>query len=213
MGLKLGPYELSWLGHASFLLKDGKVIYVDPYEIVSGPKADIILITHDHFDHCSPEDISRLLKDSTKIVAPASCRGKVLGGELLEVRPGDRIELDDIKIEVVPAYNVRQERLRFHPKESGYVGYVLELPDGTRVYHAGDTDLIPEMRDLRVDIALVPVSGTYVMDASEAAEAVETIKPKVAVPMHYGAIVGSRADAERFRELVRSCEVKILEKE
>ncbi len=213
MGLKFGPYELSWLGHASFLLKNDKVIYIDPYEVTSGPKADVMLITHNHFDHCSPKDISRLLKSSTKVVAPRSCREKVPKVEFLEVRPGDKIKLDDIGIEAVPAYNVKRERLKFHPRRSGYVGYILELPDGTRLYHAGDTDLIPEMKDLRVDIALVPVSGTYVMNAFEAAEAVGLIRPKVAVPMHYGSIVGSKTDAEKFRELVRSCEVKILEKE
>ncbi|RLG02733.1 MAG: MBL fold metallo-hydrolase, partial [Thaumarchaeota archaeon] len=130
------------------------------------------------------------------------------------VRPGDKVEVKGAKIEAVPAYNVNKFRspgVVYHPKEEGSVGYVIEL-DGVRIYHAGDTDFIPEMRNLEVDVALIPVSGTFVMTAEEAAEAVNTFKPKVAIPMHYGAIVGDKSDAERFKKLAE-VDVVILEKE
>ena len=210
--------EISWLGHAAFLLKhSGKLIYIDPYKIKSKGSADIILVTHEHFDHLSPDDLRKIGKHDTDIVAPRSCEGKLKGlgaGIIKLVKPGDKVMVKDVEVEAIPAYNLTKFRapgIPYHPREAGGVGYILNL-DGVRIYHAGDTDFIPEMRELKVDVALIPVSGTYVMTAEEAAEAVNTFKPKLAIPMHYGSIVGSRRDAERFKELAE-VEVVILERE
>ncbi|RLG03285.1 MAG: MBL fold metallo-hydrolase [Thaumarchaeota archaeon] len=210
--------EISWLGHAAFLLKhSGKLIYIDPYKIRSKGSADIILVTHEHFDHLSPNDLRKIVKHDTDIVAPRSCEGKLKGlgaGIIKLIKPGDKVTVRDVEVEAIPAYNLTKFRapgIPYHPREAGGVGYILNL-DGVRIYHAGDTDFIPEMRELKVDVALIPVSGTYVMTAEEAAEAVNTFKPKLAIPMHYGSIVGSRRDAERFKELAE-VEVVILERE
>lgn len=211
---EIGPVKISWLGHAAFRVRDSAVIYVDPYEIAGGEEADLILVTHDHFDHCSPEDAAKVAHSGTKILGPPSCLKKLgsVPGEKIEIYPGREVEVAGVKVRAVPAYNVRPERRKFHPRDKGYVGYIFEL-DGIRIYHAGDTDLIPEMADLEVDVALLPVSGTYVMDAEEAARAAAALRPRVAIPMHYGSIVGSERDARRFAELVEGCEVVILEPE
>jgi len=168
------------------------------------PQADLILVTHDHYDHCSPEDVARISKADTVIVTIAAA-AKKLKGDVRVVEPGDSLTVKGIPIEVVPAYNVNK---KFHPRDAGHVGFIITV-DGQRIYHTGDTDFIPEMKDLKVDVALLPVSGTYVMTADEAANAAKAINPKVAIPMHYGEIVGSREDAERFRELYEG-EVVIL---
>lgn len=218
MPFKYGEVEVTWLGHAAFMISHrGNIIYVDPFNIQPKGRADIILVTHEHFDHLSLEDIKKIVKPETYIIAPENCRDKLRllkTGVVKLVKPGDSVEIKGVKVEAVPAYNVNKFRapgIVYHPREEGSVGYVIEL-DGVRIYHAGDTDFIPEMRNLNVDIALVPVSGTFVMTAEEAAEAVNTFKPKIAIPMHYGAIVGSRADAERFKGLAK-VDVVILEKE
>ncbi len=200
--------EIVWLGHDSFKLKssDGKVIYIDPWQLKGRPEpADLILVTHDHYDHCSPDDVQKVRGDGTVVVAEASA-AKKLTPPVRAVHAGDRVTVQGIEIEVVPAYNVDK---RFHPKAAGYVGYVLTL-DGERIYHAGDSDAIPEMASLHADIVLVPVSGTYVMTAEEAAQAVKRMQPRLAIPMHYGAIVGSESDARRFKELAAPIEVRIL---
>jgi len=210
--------EISWLGHAAFLLKhSGKLIYIDPYKIRSKGAADVILVTHEHFDHLSLDDLRKIVKRDTDVVAPESCGTQLKGlgaGIIKLVKPRDRVRVRGIDIETIPAYNLTKFRapgIPYHPKEAGGVGYILNL-NGVRIYHAGDTDFIPEMRELKVDVALIPVSGTYVMTAEEAAEAVNTFKPKIAIPMHYGSIVGSKKDAERFKELAE-VEVVILERE
>ncbi|HDM92416.1 MAG TPA: MBL fold metallo-hydrolase [Candidatus Korarchaeota archaeon] len=189
-------------------------VYIDPYVIGGGPTADLVLITHDHYDHCSREDVKKISGSQTTIVAPPSCIKKLgsLGGERIPIKPGERLEVKGAIIEAIPAYNVHPARKNFHPREKDYVGYILEL-SGVRVYHAGDTDLIPEMEELEVDVALLPVSGTYVMDAEEAAKAAEIIRPKVAIPMHYGSVAGSKRDAEKFKDMVKACEVVILRPE
>jgi L-ascorbate metabolism protein UlaG (beta-lactamase superfamily) len=200
--------NISWLGHDAFKISAPKIIYLDPFELAGDLEpADIICITHDHHDHCSPEDVAKIQDDDTIIVAAENCRGK-LRGDVRLVKAGDTISIDEVTIEVVPAYNVNKP---FHPREAGGVGYVLAV-DGTRIYHAGDSDPIPEMEGLEVDIAMLPVSGVYVSTAEEAVEAAEMLKPKVVIPMHYGSIVGSRADAERFQELWPG-EVVILERQ
>jgi L-ascorbate metabolism protein UlaG (beta-lactamase superfamily) len=194
--------NIHWLGHASFRIEgDGLVIYIDPWMIERGPKADLILITHDHRDHCSPDDVSKIRKEDSTIVTVAAAAAK-LSGTIQEVIPGDELTVKGIAIEAVPAYNVNKFRspgVPFHPKESGYVGFVLKV-EGKRIYHAGDTDVIPEMGSIDADIALLPVSGTYVMTADEAVEAAKTIKPRIAIPMHVGRGIGSMSDTKDFKE-------------
>lgn len=199
--------NITWLGHDGFMIKaDGKTVVIDPYQISGGEPADILLITHEHYDHCSPEDVAKVQKDNTVIVTePKSA--KKLSGDVRTMRPGESIEVAGITIKAVPAYNTNK---KFHPKKNSWLGFIITIGDCT-IYHAGDTDLIEEMADLNVDIALLPVSGTYVMTAEEAIEAAKRIKPKVAIPMHYNALVGTTADAETFAKgLEGVCEVKIL---
>lgn len=197
--------NIHWLGHDSFRLEGEVTIYIDPWKLPSNlPKADIILITHEHYDHCSPEDVAKIQKADTVIVTiPAAA--KKLKGEVKTVKPGDKITVKGIEIEMVPAYNIDKP---FHPREAGHVGFIVTL-GGKRIYHAGDTDFIPEMKGLKTDIALLPVSGIYVMTADEAAKAADAIKPEIAIPMHYGEIAGSEKDAERFKDLT-SVQVVIL---
>jgi L-ascorbate metabolism protein UlaG (beta-lactamase superfamily) len=200
--------NIFWLGHDSFRLRGEKIVYIDPWKLdASAEKADVILVTHDHRDHFSKDDIAKISKPDTVIVAPASVAQQVSGA--ITVKPGDAITANGIAIQVVPAYNPNK---KFHPKASGFVGYIVTLR-GKRIYHAGDTDLIPEMTQMQCDIALLPVSGTYVMTALEAAEAANTIQPALAIPMHWGdpMVVGTRADADEFARAAK-LPVKILEK-
>jgi L-ascorbate metabolism protein UlaG (beta-lactamase superfamily) len=199
--------RIVWLGQASIRIDGKPLIYIDPWEIDGDRVADLILVTHGHFDHCSPEDIRKIRGVATVVAAPGDCAGEI-GGDVRSVRPGDRLDLGYVTVEAVPAYNLHK---RYHPRDKGWVGYVITL-EGTRIYHAGDTDLIPEMSEITADIALLPVGGTYTMDAEEAAEAAKRVRARVAVPMHWGRIVGSRNDADRFRELC-SCEVHVLARE
>lgn len=211
MDVKQMVSNIHWLGHDSFRIKgDGLVIYIDPWQIEDGPKADLILITHDHRDHCSPADVAKVQKKDSVIVTVAAAAAK-LSGQIQVVKPGDELRVKGIPISAVPAYNVNKFRspgVPFHPRESGYVGFVVTV-EGQRIYHAGDTDCIPEMGSINADIALLPVSGTYVMTADEAVEAAAIIKPQIAIPMHIGRGIGSLADAERFKEKA-SVPVEIL---
>ena len=187
--------NLEWLGHAGFRITDGVVVYIDPYNIAGGPEADVIFVTHPHFDHCSPDDIKKIHGEETVTVCPEDCD---VPGEVRTVSAGDSLEVKGFQIDVVPAYNIRKS---FHPKDKGFVGYIITV-DGQRVYHAGDTDLIPEMSEVECDIALLPVSGTYVMTAKEAADAASQIKTGLAVPMHYGGgVVGTEEDASEVERL------------
>ena len=205
------------MGHDGFRIEDGQVIYIDPFQIEGGTKADLVLVSHEHSDHCNVDDLKKIVGPSTVIVAHSQSKEELSKLKVREVRivkPGDKIKVGDIGIEAVPAYNLnkfREPGKPFHPKEDGKVGYIVTVK-GVRIYHTGDTDHIPEMKGLRPDIALLPVSGTYVMTVQEAVEATASVNPKVVIPMHYGAIVGSKSDAESFSKLVK-CEVKILEKE
>jgi len=207
MGVNDVVKNITWLGHDGVLIKgNGKAIIIDPFQIKECEPADIILVTHEHYDHCSPEDINKVRKDSTMIVTEADS-AKKLSGDVRVVQPGDKLTVSGIEIEAVPAYNTNKN---FHPKQNGWLGFIVAV-DGVRIYHAGDTDLIPEMGSLEVDIAILPVSGTYVMTAEEAIEAAKIIKPKLAIPMHYGAIVGSADDARRFCDaLAGTCEAVLL---
>jgi L-ascorbate metabolism protein UlaG (beta-lactamase superfamily) len=200
--------KIFWLGHDSFRIEAAKTIYIDPYQISSGPKADFVLITHEHFDHCSPEDVSKIQQPGTVIVTEKDS-AKKLSGDVRVVSPGESVSLDDVTVVAVPSYNMDKD---FHPKKNGWLGFIVDV-EGVRIYHAGDADFIPEMKDFEVDIALLPVSGTYVMTAAQAVEAALAIQPKLAIPMHYGAIVGDEGDALNFKKALEGkIEVLILPK-
>ena len=201
---------IRWLGHASFLIESGQTIYIDPYDIPQDladviPKADLILVTHDHRDHFSPGDIEMLAKPTTTVVSIKPVIQDLPEGikHSRTIAPGDTVTVYDIMIEAVPAYNIGK---KFHPKDKGYVGFIVHLEDRT-IYHAGDTDLIPEMEHIVADIALLPIGGTYTMNAVEAAKAADVIKPEVAIPMHWGKIVGTWEDAREFQA---RCETRVL---
>jgi L-ascorbate metabolism protein UlaG (beta-lactamase superfamily) len=189
---------LQWFGHASVRFEAGdKAVFVDPYQIGSARPVNVVLVTHSHFDHLSPDDIKKVSTAETVVVGTSDCIEQ-LGPAARVVAPGERLDLNNgVVVEAVPAYNLNKQ---FHPRQRGWVGYVIEM-DGRRVYVAGDTDHISEMSGVRCDVAFLPVGGTYTMTAEEAAAAAREIDLKVAVPIHWGTIVGSRADAERFVEL------------
>ncbi len=196
--------HLHWLGHDSFRLDGPPIIYFDPWKLPDGqPQAGIILVSHEHGDHCSPDDIRKISGPGTVVIANETAAAK-LKGKAQIMRPGEHLKLDQVEIVAVPAYNVNKFRapgVPFHPPEAHHNGYIVTVA-GERLYFAGDTDHIPEMAEITCDVALLPVSGTYVMTAEEAAQAAQTISPRVVVPMHYGAgVVGTAADAERFRSL------------
>ena len=202
--------NIHWLGHDTFKITGEKVIYTDPFKIKKGAPADIILITHEHYDHCSPDDLKKIQTSDTTIITTPDCAGK-LAGKVKTVKPGDKLTVDGIEIEAVPSYNTNKQ---FHTKDKNWVGYIITV-NGQRIYLAGDTDYIPEMKTFKnIDIALLPVSGTYVMTADEAVKAALDIKPKIAVPMHYNSIVGTEDDAKKFAEgLKGKVDVKILKQE
>jgi len=213
--------KISWLGHDGFKIKNARTIYIDPVEIKPGEEADILLITHDHSDHCSPSDVEKIVSVKTTIITTPAVKRQLSRTKAREIRtakPGEKILIDNVSIETVPSYNVNKFRSPgqvFHSKHSEMLGFVVTL-NGVRIYHTGDSDLIPEMEQLNVDIACLPVSGIYVMTAEEAAEAAKRIKPKIAIPMHYGlmteddgSLLGKQQDAERFKKLA-ACEVRIL---
>ncbi|MCK5581192.1 MAG: MBL fold metallo-hydrolase [Candidatus Omnitrophica bacterium] len=202
--------KIHWLGHAAFRIDAEKVIYLDPFKIKDGAKkADLILITHGHSDHLSPEDIVKIATGQTKFIAPPSC-AKKLSGNVTPITRGQKINVDGFEIQAVPAYNIGKN---FHPESSDNVGYVLTV-EGARVYHAGDTDVIPEMKEIDADIALLPCGGTYTMTGGEAAQAAKLINPKIVVPMHWGSIIGSKKDAETMKDLLSSSyDVRIMGRE
>ena len=196
--------NIEWLGHAGFLIHGSKKICMDPFQLKNRTeKADIVLVSHEHFDHCSPKDIAMVSTEKTVIVASDQA-AKQIGEHAKALKPGQTIEIEKIKIFAVSAYNInkfREPGIVFHPKADQKNGFVFEM-DNKRFYHAGDTDFIPEMKQLQnIDVAFLPVSGTYVMTPEEAAQAANTIKPKLAIPMHFGSIVGTQKDAQRFKSL------------
>jgi len=212
--VKILNLDIERKGHDTFRIAGSKVIYTDPFQLKSRDKADVILLSHEHFDHCSREDLEKVCTPETHIVASPLCKDALNGlnaKKITLLEAGKSVNADGVEVKAVPAYNTnkfREPGKAFHPQGEPRLGFVIAM-DGTRVYHAGDTDFIPEMKSIQCDVALLPVSGTYVMTAEEAAEAAAAIKPRIAIPMHYGAIVGSEADAQRLKSLVKSCQVEI----
>ncbi|MFQ5800074.1 MAG: MBL fold metallo-hydrolase, partial [Bacteroidota bacterium] len=197
---------IQWLGHASVKIwAANAVIYVDPRRLSESPHdAALVLVTHTHGDHYQPSDIAKVSGPETMFIAPADVVARQGTGQV--ILPGQTIQLDDVSVTAVPAYNTNKPN---HPKSNNWVGYIIEIAS-KRIYVAGDTDLIEEMKTLgHIDVAILPAGGTYTMNAEEAAEATRYIKPQLAIPYHWGDIVGSRSDAERFAEMA-DCNVKIM---
>lgn len=212
--------KISWLGHDGFKIQEegSEVLVIDPFKLEHEARADYVLISHEHFDHCNAEDLRKVLKPNTTIVAIPACREEIekAGGKnVITVKPGDTTKAGKYEVRAVAAYNVNKFRAPgkpFHPKVDGKVGYIIKTKGGTTIYHTGDTDIIPEMDNLRPDIVLLPVSGTFVMTVEEALQAEDRIKPKIVIPMHWGTIVGSKEDAEKYKKKSK-VQVEILVKE
>lgn len=209
--------SITWLSHAGFMIKseENKIIYIDPFQIITEKKADVIFITHAHYDHCSIEDIKKIIQPHTIVVCGTDVQSKL--GKVRDnigtiiVEPGKEYEVAGLKVKTVAAYNKTKS---FHPKENHWVGYIIKIGK-TTLYHSGDTDLIPEMSAVKADVVLLPVGGTYTMNAEEATKAAQIIKPQLAIPMHWGTIVGSLKDAEDFVQICKEAGInaEILEKE
>ncbi|HET9724804.1 MAG TPA: MBL fold metallo-hydrolase [Actinomycetota bacterium] len=202
--------DLTWFRQAAFRWEgQGPVVYIDPWGITDPVPADVILITHAHHDHFQPREIDRLRTPTTKLVAPKDVAAG-LSGDVTPVAPGEVHEVGGLRFETVPAYNIAEERLDMHPQRNGWVGYLFEYA-GRRFYHGGDTDALPELEPIATDVALVPIGGTYTMDAEEAADFVRAMEPGLAVPMHYGYVVCSPSRADVFRKLAAPVPVQILD--
>jgi L-ascorbate metabolism protein UlaG (beta-lactamase superfamily) len=186
------------------------VVYIDPWGLVGDlPPADLVLLTHAHEDHYSPDDLALIRGKKTVYVAPAGLAKEIAGARA--VRPGESFTAAGVAIDVMPAYNIKPERLDFHPKANNWVGYILRLGRRT-YYHAGDTDHLPELERVRTDVAFLPIGGTYTMDPTEAAGLAKAMRPKLAVPMHYGFFpgVGVARDGERFKKAAAPVDVAVL---
>ncbi len=212
--------EITKFSHDCFLIRDGKTnIYFDPFKLHGNePKADYIFITHEHFDHCSNDDIHKILKNSTVLIMNEMTKAELNGtikNKIVSISPGESADIDAIHVKAVPAYNInkfREPGRVYHPKEDKKLGFIVTVK-GVKIYHTGDTDHIPEMDNLsgeKIDILFIPVSGTYVMTHEEAIEAALKINASVSIPMHYGAIVGEKKQAEDFKE---GCKKKGLKSE
>lgn len=221
--MKINDIELNWLGHSGFYIRNSRIIYIDPYNIKEGmEKADIILITHSHYDHCSVADIQKIVKEGTRVFLTADSQSKIMRFDVpikIEiVEPGKEFDLADIKISAIPAYNIDKH---FHAQDENWVGYIIKI-NNLIIYHAGDSDLIPEMQKLtgykqpgKEFVALLPIGGRFTMNVEEAVEAAKLIKPTLAIPMHFGSIVGVKEDAQEFKQLCEENNIRceILEKE
>ena len=213
--MKLMNLDITRIAHDTFRIAGSKVIYVDPFKVTKNDEADIVLLSHEHFDHLSLEDLNKVIFPGTVIVASPLCKDGLKNVKVKDLHyldPGGKRTVGKIEIEGLPAYNLDkgpEPGKKFHPPGEKRLGFLIRM-DGTTVYHAGDADFIPEMKSIKCDIALLPVSGTYVMTAEEAAQAADAIDTKIAIPMHYGAIVGSDADALKFKSLVKKRQVEVL---
>jgi len=194
--------RITWLGHAGIKIPGASAtVYIDPWKIGKSPgRADIVLLTHDHYDHYSEEDVKIISDADTHVVAPMSAP---VVTDL--ITPGTSLSIKGVSIRAIPAYNLEKA---FHPKAKGWVGYIVTI-DGKTIYHSGDTDRIPEMKGIAVDVVLISVGGTFTMDAREASEALKDMKTTYAIPIHYGEVAGTRKDAEKFAKLC-SCDVRVL---
>ena len=192
------------LYHSSIRISKNKVIYIDPFKIDKNYNdADIVFITHDHFDHYSEEDIDKVINENTTIIIPEELLTKLLRkginkNAIITVEPNEKYMVQGIKFETIPAYNTNKT---FHPKKNGWVGYIIII-NGIRYYIAGDTDITEENKKVKCDVAFVTVGGTYTMDFKEAAQLINEIKPKIAIPIHYGSVVGTEQDAIDFVRLL-----------
>lgn len=207
MGIDSNLFNVRVLIHSSIRIEseNGTVLYSDPYDLVDETHdADIVFITHGHYDHLSPNDYARVAKPETVIVAPAVLESEVAAlhaGDMVLLNAGDTVEVCGIKVKAVPAYNVQPERLQFHPKENKWLGYILTI-DGDTYYIAGDTDQNKDNETISCDVALIPIGGTFTMDPIQAAAFINTIKPCFVVPTHYGTTVGNKEDVDVFEPLV-----------
>lgn len=210
--------NIKWFGHASFKFVDqngNKIYYVDPFALgaLSLSKGDLIFITHAHYDHCSFEDVNKILKDDSILIAPPDCLSMIdVKNEKQPVEPNKNYEVREFKFSTIPAYNINKN---FHPKENNWVGYIFNL-NGKKIYHTGDTDFIPEMNNLKslnLDIAMLPIGGTYTMDVDEAIQAANAIRAKVTIPMHYKRLLGEKYKEaeEKLKQGVTNSKVVILE--
>jgi L-ascorbate metabolism protein UlaG (beta-lactamase superfamily) len=196
--------DIEVLYHSCIRMNKEKMIYIDPYHIEKNYNdADMIFITHDHYDHYSEEDIDKVRKNNTIFIVPENLLNKLIkkginDENIITLDPGDAENIDGIKVEAIHSYNIDKP---FHPKENNWLGYVIEI-DGVRYYIAGDTDITEENKKIKCDVAFVPVGGTYTMNFSEAAQLINIIKPKIAVPIHYGSVVGTKQDATDFIKLL-----------
>ena len=214
--------NINWFGHASFSFvdqNDNRIYYVDPFDLTvkNLNKADIIFITHAHSDHFSQSDIAKILKENTSVVATSDVLEKMdlSRAQKFEVKPNQSYVIKDFSFATIPAYNNHPQKLNFHPKNNNWVGYIFALND-KMIYHAGDTDFIEEMKrlkDLNLDIAMLPIGGTYTMDAVEAAAAANAICAKITIPMHYRNLLADKSEAseEKFKKLVTKSKVIVLE--
>lgn len=198
---------LKWLGHASFRIAgDGEVVYIDPWKLSESPHdATVVLVSHSHYDHYSAEDIAEVSGAGTKTIGPSDVIAQEGKGQ--SIKPGETVTVGSIKVTGVASYNPAKQ---FHPKANNWLGFIIEI-GSKRIYYAGDTDMTDEMKALGdIDVALLPVGGTYTMNAKEAAAAVDAIGPKRAIPYHWGDIVGEQSDAEQFSRTA-NCEVIVLQ--
>ena len=219
--MKYKGIEIIWLGHAGFLIKNetekSNIVYIDPFQLDNKDyeKADLIFITHSHYDHCSIEDIKKIIKQDSLIVCTSDVQSKIRkvvdNIKVKIVEPGINFEISGLKVKTVNAYNIGKS---FHPKNNYWLGYIIEI-NGIKIYHAGDTDVIPEMNTIKANIVLLPVGGAYTMTSYEAVKLAELIKPNLAIPMHYSSIIGNINDAKNFIEGCKKIGInaEILDKE
>lgn len=206
--------NIIWLGHASFAIRAGNhLVYVDPFRLGSfDERADTILITHPHFDHLSADDIKKVATDDTEIFLPKDAVHEVKVGKVSDVEPLKSYSSNWIRFTTLPAYNNQNERLQFHPRSNGWVSYIIEA-NGIKIFHPGDTDHVKEMDDIDVDVALLPIGGTYTMDVDQAIEASDRIRAKMFIPMHYKAVLGKEKAAEAEQKFLKNVKNSMLLKE